>query len=80
MERDKVLKVIDMIENLRKHANGDKKVLNCASIMEILINKVDDLREEVEHLTEENEALRFDLQDKKFEQGPRPRTRRERAF
>ncbi|NIT99399.1 MAG: hypothetical protein GWN01_00155, partial [Nitrosopumilaceae archaeon] len=45
-----------------------------------LVTHVDDLQEEIVFLKEENESLRFDLQDKKFEEGPRRRTRRERGF
>lgn len=71
-------KMYGMVENLK--VDKDPRVLNCAGIMEILLNKVDDLQEEVQHLQEENEGLRFDLDDKKHEEGPRRRSRRDLPF
>lgn len=77
MTKEKITKITELIQNLRENTD-DRRLLNSASIMEILINHVDDLQEEIIFLKEENESLRFDLQDKKFEEGPRRRTRRER--
>ncbi|KFZ27717.1 MAG: hypothetical protein KQ78_00027 [Candidatus Izimaplasma bacterium HR2] len=77
ISKNKIEKIFTIVENLRKSADGNKRLLNCVSIIELLLNNIDDIQEELEHLIEENEALRFDLEDKKIEQGPRRRTNAE---
>lgn len=74
ISKSKIEKLFTIVENIKKSAEGDKRLLNCVTIIELLLTNIDDVQEELEHLKEENEALRFDLEDKKFEQGPRRRT------
>lgn len=77
LSKNKIEKIFTIVGNLRNSADGDKRLLNCVTIIELLLTNIDDVQEELEHLKEENEALRFDLEDKKFEQGPRRRIRAE---
>ena len=77
IEKQKLEKLHRMCESLDGSAGDDKRLKNCAKIFQILLTHIDDLQEECMFLKEENESLRFDLEDKKYEEGPRRRTRRE---
>ncbi len=80
---EKLKTIRDLAEKLVESDIADTK--SSGNIIIILINLIDDLRDEVIWLKDENESIRFDLQDKKFEKRqntPRrtQRTQRPQAY
>ena len=67
IDKDKLERLHIHAENMVKSAENDG-MRNAGTIIQLLVSQVDDLNEEVVWLKEENESLRFDLQDKKHEQ------------
>ncbi len=76
MDKEKLNKLHIHAEQLIKSASNDG-MKNAGTIIQLLVTHVDNLNDEVEWLKEENEKLRFDLQDIKIEKSlPRGRSRR----
>lgn len=75
IDKAKLEKLHTMSENLYESAGDDKRLRNCATIFQLLLTHIDDLQEELDHVRDENEAMMFALEDKKFEEsGSRRRT------
>jgi len=66
MNKKTINKISELVESIRS-TTTDKKVINMTMIVEKCIDIVDDLQEDNLFLLEENERLRFELQDKRFE-------------
>jgi len=66
MNKKTINKISELMESIRS-TTTDKKVINMTMIVEKCIDIVDDLQEDNLFLLEENERLRFELQDKRFE-------------
>ena len=76
--KEKLERFHTLAESIISSANDDK-LKNAGTIIQLLITQVDDLNEEVLWLKEENESMRFELQDKKIEQTPSTRRGRTRV-
>jgi len=66
MNKKTINKISELVESIRS-TTTDKKVINMTMIVEKCLDIVDDLQEDNLFLLEENERLRFELQDKRFE-------------
>jgi len=66
MNKKTINKISELMESIRS-TTTDKKVINMTMIVEKCLDIVDDLQEDNLFLLEENERLRFELQDKRFE-------------
>lgn len=64
--KEKLNKLHVLSEELVKTAENER-IRNAGTIIQLLVRHVDDLLEEVLWLKEENESMRFDLEDKKIE-------------
>lgn len=74
MDREKMNKILGLVGNI-KSSSSDKQVLTMCSIVERCVDIVDDIQEDLEFLEEENERMKFELQDKRFEESRRGRRR-----